>query len=74
MDFENNKKVENFLNQMFVHNMIPAINKPTRVTRTTATAIDHFISNTVVYTQLKGGIMQTDLSDHFPIILVLQTN
>ena len=59
---------------MFSHNMIPTINKSTRVTRTTATAIDHFISNRVADAQLKKEIIQTDLSDHFPIIFPLQTN
>ena len=54
--------------------MIPTINKSTRVTRTTATAIDHFISNRVADAQLKKEIIQTDLSDHFPIIFPLQTN
>ena len=57
---------------MFSHNMIPTINKPTRVTRNTATAIDHFIPNTVVDTQLKSGIIETDLLDQFLIIFALQ--
>ena len=74
LDFENNKKVEKFLNQIFSHNIIPTINKPTRVTRNTATAIDHFITNAVVDTQFKSGIIQTDLLDHFPILFALQTN
>ena len=56
---------------MFPDNMIPAINKPTRATRNTTNAIDHFITNTVVDTQFKSGIIQTDLSDHFSIIFVL---
>ena len=59
---------------MFSHNMITTINKPTRVTRNRTTAIDHFITNTVVDTQLKTGIIQTDLSDHFSIIFALKTN
>ena len=33
LNFENNKKVEKFLNQVFSHNMIPTINKTTRVIR-----------------------------------------
>ena len=41
LDFENNKKVENFINLMFRYGMIPTINKPTRITANTATAIDH---------------------------------
>ena len=74
LDFENNKKVKKFLNQMFSHNMIPAINKTTRVIGNTATAIDHFITNAVVDTQFKSRIIQTDLLDYFPILFALQTN
>ena len=65
---------KNFFNQTFSHNMISTVNKPTKFTRNTGTAIDHFITNTVVDTQFTSGIIQTDLSDQFPIIFVLQTN
>ena len=41
-----NKKVQHFLINTFQYNMIPTINKPTRVTRNTATAIDHIITDT----------------------------
>ena len=47
LDFEQKKKVQNFLNIMFDHSMMPVINKPTRVTKNTATAIDH-ISSTLL--------------------------
>ena len=32
-DFENNRKVEKYLNQQFSRNMIPVINKPTTATK-----------------------------------------
>ena len=48
--------------------------KFTTVTRNKPTAIDHFIPNTVVDTQFKSGIVQTDLYDHFTIKLALQIN
>ena len=44
LDFENNKKVENFMNLMLRYVMILIINKPTRVTANTVTAIDHIIT------------------------------
>ena len=54
--------------------MIPTINKPTRVTRNTATAIDHIITNTVIGgIQHRSGIIKTDVSDHFPIVFALNT-
>ena len=46
-DFNENKMVQNFVNLMFRHGLIPTINKPTRVARNTVTAIDHIITNSV---------------------------
>ena len=39
LDFEQNKKVQKFLNIMFSHSMMPVINEPARVTKNTATAV-----------------------------------
>ena len=51
--------------------MIPTINKPTRVKRKTATAIDHILTNSFVDTTIKTGIIKSDVSDHFPICLFI---
>ena len=48
LDYESNKKVQNFLSSMLQYNIISAINKTTRVTKNTVTAIDHIITNTVI--------------------------
>ena len=41
---------------MFCYGMISTINKPTRVTANTATAIDHIITNVIIDTDFKTGI------------------
>ena len=46
--------------------MIPTINKPTRVARQTAIAIDHNITNSIMQIRFKSGIIKTDISDYFP--------
>ena len=74
LDFEQNKKVQNFLNIMFGHSMMPVINKPTRVTKNTATAIDNIFINSVTTTKFKTGIIKSDISDHFPIFFVAGYN
>ena len=56
LDFENNKKVQNFMNLMFRYGMIPTINKPTRVTANTATAIDRNKTNVIIDTDFKGAL------------------
>ena len=71
-DFETNKKVKCKLNVnlMSEFSMIPTINKPTRVTKYTATAIDYFITNSILSSQFKSAIVETDLSNDFPIIFI----
>ena len=50
--------------------MIPTINKATRATKQTATAIDNIITNCIMNSDFKSAIVKTDLSDHFPIIFI----
>ena len=53
--------------------MVPVINKPTRVTKNTATAIDHIITNSLLHRAINTGILKLDISDHFPISLIAKT-
>ena len=74
LDHKSIKKVQHFSSSMFQYNMIPTIYKPTRVTRNTATAIDHIITNTVISgIQHRSCIIKTDILDHFPILFALNT-
>ena len=59
---------------MYRYNMIPTINKPTRVGKNSATAIDHIIANCIVDSQFKTDILNRDVTDHFPIAMVLKTD
>ena len=65
LDSENNKKVQSFVNLMFRCGMVPVIknvsehilaviNKPTRVTTHTATAIDRMFTNSIINTEIKS--------------------
>ncbi|XP_057289791.1 uncharacterized protein LOC130612454 [Hydractinia symbiolongicarpus] len=74
LDFNTNKSVQNFFNSVFQNGFIPLINKPTRVTRLSATAIDHIITNDFTNTTIKTGIIKTDISDHFPIFITYFDN
>ena len=70
LDYQNNTKVKDFVNFSFQNSLIPLINKPTRVTRTSATAIDHIITNAFINKTIETGIIKADISDHFPIFLI----
>ena len=78
LDYGSNKKFQHFLSSMFQYNIILTINKPTRVTRSTAidshSVIEHIITNTVITGILhRSGIINTDISDNFPIVFALNT-
>ena len=61
----------NFLNTNLNYGILPTINKPTRVTHTSATLIDNiFVKSAHVYNS-KSFILTTDLSDHFPCLLLI---
>ena len=74
LDYNTNRKVHNFLSLIYENGMIPAINKPTRVTRKTATAIDHILTNSLFDTFFKTVIFKSDISDHFPIWFLSQNS
>ena len=73
LDYETNPKIKNFTNLLFQHNFIPLINRPTRITKRTATAIDNIITNSINNSKLTTGVVKTDLTDHFPIFLTSET-
>ena len=67
--------MQDFLKLTFRYNMIPLKNKPTRVTRHSANAIDHIITNSATgHNDFKSAIIKTDLSDHFPIVFAIKSN
>ena len=72
LDFENNKKVQNFINLMFRYGVVPPINKSTRVTANAITAINHVLTNVIIDTNFKTGILKSCISDHFSIMLACQ--
>ena len=52
---------------MFEKRAIPFINRPNRVTTSSATLIDNIFTNFVFDTFLKKGIIKTSISDHVAI-------
>ena len=67
LDHDNFEKMQNVLNLLHQINMIPIINKLTRISRRTATAIYCFIANCFNHTDFKTAIFKSGISDHFLI-------
>ena len=63
------KKTEQFTDIMFNYNVYPPINKPTRITDSSSSAIDHIWTN-VLNTSVKSGIIAHCVADHLPVIQV----
>ena len=69
------KKVQDFLNLIHQNSIITTTNKPTRVTKKTATAVDHIITNSFIENTFETAIIKSGVSDHFPIcIFIPSTN
>ncbi|XP_065681549.1 uncharacterized protein LOC136095198 [Hydra vulgaris] len=73
LNFLNNKTdnhVARFINTLLQYSVFPIINKPTRVTKTTASIIDNIITNNFTRAKMQSGIIKTDITDHFPVFLI----
>ena len=58
---------------MFEFGFIPLIDKPTRVSKNSATIIDNIFTNCIFDNTLKIAILKSDISDHFLVIFTIQT-
>ena len=59
------------LDPIYACNVFPLITKPTRVTETTATLIDHILTNNIdIASNHLQGILCTGISDHYAIFYI----
>ena len=48
------------------------VDKPTRITATSSTLIDHILTNDAI-SQITPGILNSDVSDHFPTFVLIKS-
>ena len=65
------QKTNDYIDNIFSRGFIPRICKPTRITRSSATVIDHIYTN-YISNNTKSGIIITDVADHFGIFHIVQ--
>ena len=70
LNSETHTPTSDFLDICFSNNFVPLINKPTRVTKHSATIIDNILTNNIVNVSYVQGLFLTDISDHFPIFVI----
>ena len=68
LNYDTHDTTAEFIDILYSHAILPLINRPTRVTQSSATAIDNIFTNNIDAIE-NGchGILVTDISDHFPI-------
>ena len=70
LKFGSDTKINNFIDNIFSHGLAPLIFRPTRLTRTSATLLDHIYSNNI-HGKSHSGIIVTDVADHFGIFYIM---
>ena len=66
-------KVCNYINKIYSSGCYSLINKPTRITTTSATTLDHVYTNSF-HKVAVAGVLILDFSDHLPTFCVINGN
>ena len=61
-----------FLNEFISHGLLPCCDKATRIAHETASSIDNIYVRGF-HGRCHAGILETDVSDHFPVMLYIET-
>ena len=64
--------IGDFLNTIQTNNLYPLIDRPTRITPTSATLIDNIFTNVLTH-QIKSGVCVNYLTDHYPIFQITKS-
>ena len=62
-----------YINLILSHGAIPLITKPTRISNSSSTIINHIITNDSKH-KLQSFIVKSDLTDNYPIFCVINKN
>ena len=68
LNFATHSATADFVDSMYSYGFFPLINRPTRITTSSATIIDNIFTNNLFHAGAScQGIFVTDISDHLPI-------
>ena len=59
---------------LFIYLCKILIDKPTRITETSATLLDHIITNDINNKDVNNGIAYSDISDHLAVFAIIPTS
>jgi hypothetical protein len=69
LNVDNHIPSSDFIEMLFSNSFLPTINKPTRITKSSATIIDNIFVNKLFDKSVTSGIIANSISDHCPIFL-----
>ena len=67
---QQNDYIQEFINLMYNYSLFPLTTLPIRIIPTSATLIDHIWSSLVEH-NLANYIIKTDVTDHYPVLSIL---
>ena len=68
LNYESHNYTADFIDMLYSYSFAPVINRPTRITASTASIIDNiFTNNQPALINSSQGILMTDITDHFPV-------
>ena len=73
-DYDNNALVKKFFNLIYQGEFFTLIQRATMVTRKTATAIDHIITNAILESTMHSEVIRANISDYYPIFSILENS
>ena len=73
LSYSIHNQTSDFVDMIYANSYIPLINKPTRITNQSMTLIDNIYTN-ITYSNIDRGIFYTDVSDHFPVFCILNSD
>ena len=73
LNHDKHTPTQNYFNMLTNASFKPLITKPTRITETNMTLIDHIWTNAIKTTTMnKGHIIITDITDHLPCLVIVK--
>ncbi len=73
LNFETHAKTNDYLDGIFSHGFLPVISRPTRISASSATLLDHMYTNDII-SSYQSGIIITDVADHFATFVYSRVN
>ena len=75
ININNHLQTEEYFNIMTSHSFKPLITKPTRITHSSKSLIDHIWTNDISEeTMTSSYVIVTDITDHLPCLSIINTN